>query len=213
MFRFTLKNIKPINMRYLSLLFIALLALGCSKDKFNPDNPKNGQIVELFVDHYSAYGSSTLFVLPKNEASSLNLRGFDQRNLGYTYKVKARFVIEKQPPMDGADRWFDFIEVISKERYTNTAPFEISLKFHDLFGTALALGKENNDFKYMGYTLKPENEAAKKQLEDIYLLKTKFQQDIEYSRLNDVKAVVTHDPANWEKGYLVRSVRIEGLKK
>lgn len=200
-------------MRYLSLLFIALLALGCSKDKLDPDHMKDGQIVELFVDHYSAYGSRTIFVMPKNEASSLNLAGFDQRELGYTYKVKARVVVPKTPVMDGPDRYFSFIEVLSKERYTNNAPFEISLKFHDLFGSALAFGKENNVFNYMGYTLNPENDDVRKQLEDIYLLKDKFRQDIDYSRLNDVKAVVTHDPANWGKGYLVRSVRIEGLKK
>lgn len=196
-------------MRYLSLLIIALTVLGCSKDNFNPDKPKDGQIVELFADHYQGASMPMIFLSPGKETSPLSLAGFEDRKLGYTYKIKAKVVVPKVAPADGPDKWFEFVEVISKEAYKGNESFVVSLKNSTLFfGSFVSLKKENDKYIYIGYTLRPKDEIVKKQLEAVLLLQETLMKNQDYASKVTLTANVNHDPENLEKGYLVNSVTI-----
>lgn len=193
-------------MRYLPLLFILLLSFGCKKDS---ENPKNGQIVELFVDHYEETNSQRISLLPKKELITTYLEGFADRELGYTYSVRAKAYYPKEPPQDGPSNWYVFEKVLSKQIYDNTASFVISLKYSGLFGSNIAFAVRSQIFEYGNYTLRPENDAVKKQLEDVLLLRSKLQSDYQYAATVTISATVTHDPNNRSKGYLVKGVTVQ----
>ncbi|MFC3560904.1 hypothetical protein [Pedobacter jamesrossensis] len=193
-------------MRYLPILFLMLLSFGCSKEAVNP---KNGQIVELFVDHYEETGNQRIYLLPKNEKITTYLEGFSERELGYTYKVSAKAYYPKEPPQDGPDNWFIFEKVLSKTLSNNAELFTISLKYNSLFGSNIAFAYRNQVFEYGNYVLRPENDAVKKQLEDLLLLIPKFQTDYQYAANVIINATVIHDPSNRAKGYLVKSVTVK----
>src|SRR5687768_3409905 len=115
-------------MKHIYLLFAILILAACSKDRFDPSNPKNGQKVELLLDHYIDARDQRVLLLPRKESSHMSVSGFEERELGYTYKVKAKVYVSPEVVMDdGASSWFEFLEVISKEKYTVDQPFEINL--------------------------------------------------------------------------------------
>lgn len=204
-----------MNKFILLLIFISFVA--CSKDEFNPSNPKEGQKAELFVDHYSDVRNQMVFLLPDKGPSPLSLRGFEERELGYSYKVKAKVYKSPQPVMDdGVNSWFEHIEVIKKERYTGTETFEIGLVYPLGFesGGGLAVRKEGDHFEYGGGgNLRPANTEVKQQLEEFILKQQQIGTSEEYKEYRaymsklDLRAVVVHDPENWGKGYLVREIR------
>jgi len=204
-------------MHKLILLLIAFSLAACSKDEFNPSNPKNGQKAELFVDHYSDVRNQMVFLLPKREPSPLSLGGFEERELGYTYKVKAKVYKSPQPVMDdGANSWFEYTEVISKERCTGTESFEIGLVYPLGFesGGGLAVRKESDHFKYGGGgNLRPADAEIKQQLEDFISKEKEIGNSEEYREYREymsklaLRAVVSHDPENWGSGYLVHEIR------
>ena len=193
-------------MRYIPILLIILLSFGCSKESINP---KDGQIVELFVDHYAETSNQRISLLPGKELITTYLEGFDERELGYTYKVRARTFYPKVPPQDGPNNWFIFEKVLSKEVYNSTEPFNISLKYNGLFGSGIAFAFRNQVFEYGNYTLKPENDAVKKQLEEVLLLRSKLESDYQYAIKVIINAEVIHDPSNRSKGYIVKSVAVQ----
>lgn len=193
-------------MRYLTILFIIILAIGCSKDSINS---KSGKTVELFVDHFAETGSQKISLLPKKEQITTYLEGFDERELGYTYTVRAKTYYPKVPPQDGPDNWYIFEKVLSKQLYSSSEPFTISLKNSSLFGTNIAFALRNQVFEYGSYTLRPENDAVKKQLEDLLLLNPKLQADYQYAAKVIINATVIHDPNNRSKSYLVKNVTIQ----
>lgn len=193
-------------MRYLPILIVVLLSLGCSKESINP---KNGQVVELFVDHYEETGNQRISLLPKNEKITTYLEGFDGRELGYTYKVRAKAYYPKVPPQDGPDNWFIFDKVLSRDMYNSAETFTISLKYNGLFGSNIAFAFRNQVFEYGNYTLRAESDVVKKQLEDVLLLNSKLQTDYQYAAKVVINATVTHDPNNRSKGYLVKNVTVQ----
>ncbi|QPH41656.1 hypothetical protein [Pedobacter endophyticus] len=193
-------------MRYLYLFIAATLFVSCKKD---PLNATSGQVVTLFVDHYATAGDQKLYVLPSKTPATTYLEGFDERELGYTYEVKAQMYIPKDPPQDGPDRWYKFVRVVSKERYFGTEPFEISLKNNSIFGSTLAVWIDKNIIYYSNYVLIPENEAVKKQLDELVALRQKFHTDQDWANNVVLKATVTHDPNNRAKGYLVSNVIVQ----
>ncbi|WP_316830798.1 hypothetical protein [Pedobacter aquatilis] len=189
-------------MRYLPLLLLTLLSFGCKK------GAENGKVVELFVDHYAVSGQQMIYTLPEKTLASTYLEGFDERELGYTYKVRATVYIPDVAPMDGPSRWYKFVKVISKDIYTGTEPFDISLKTNNIFATTIAFRLDNQVFYYGNYILRPENDAVKKQLEDVLALRQKFETDSGYAAKVLIDATVVHDPNNRSNGYLVKSVKI-----
>lgn len=204
-------------MRKLFIIFITISLAACSKDEFNPSKPKNGQKAELFIDHYSDVRDRRVFLLPDRTPSPLSLGGFEGREPGYTYKVKAKVYISPQVVMDdGVNSWFEYVEVISKEKYTGTESFEIGLVYPWGFesGGGLAVSKEGERFKYGGGgNLRAANEAIKQQLESFISREKEigntgdYREYREYLRKLALRAVVSHDPENWGKGYLVHEIK------
>ena len=209
-------------MRNLLLLLIALSIAACSKDEFDSSAPKKGQKAELFVDHYSDVRNQMIFLSPQKTISPLPLSGFSERELGYTYTVKAVVDVNDVPVMDdGVNSWFKYTGVISKERYTRQDPFEIGLVYRIGFGGSggnLAITKEGTQFLYGAVgTLRPANEQIRQQLEE-YLSKEKlitnsvdYQQYQLYLSKLDLKAIVIHDPENYGKGYLLQEIRYNNV--
>lgn len=207
-------------MRSLTLLFpIIFFIIGCSKVEFNPSKPKNGQKAELFVDHYSDVRNQMIFVLPQREPSPLSLVGFNERELGYTYKVKAKVYISPQPIMDdGSNSWLEYTQVISKEKHTDTQPFEIGLVFPRGFGSGggLAVKIAGNQYLYgAGGKLRPDNVRVKQQLDDLIIKGEEVKNANEFAEFQEYlsrmafRAVVTHDPENYGNGYLVHEIKSE----
>ena len=90
-------------MKYIYLLFSLFVFSACSKEEgYGSFNLKDGQEVELLISHrYGAVGDIPL-LLPKNESPQLPISGFDEREPGYTYRVKAKMVAYKgHQMMDG----------------------------------------------------------------------------------------------------------------
>ena len=201
------------------LFFIMVLSFAaCSKDDFDAGNPKNGQKAELYVDHYSDVRNQMIFLYPQKDPSPLGLRGFEEREFGYTYKVKAKAYVSSEVVMDdGTNSWFNYDGMISKERYTSQDRFEIGLVYHIGFGGSggnLAIKQEDDKFLYgAGGTLRPANAAIRQQLADLLLREKAIGTAQEYQDyqllLNTLalKAVVTHDPENYGKGYLVHEIK------
>jgi len=117
---------------------------------------------------------------------------------------------------DGANSWFEYSEVITREKYTGTEPFEIGL-VHPLgfeSGGGLAVRKDGDLFQYgAGGNLRPASAEIKQQLEDLLLKEKEIGSSEEYSEYRkymsklDLRAVVSHDPKNWGKGYLVHEIK------
>lgn len=113
-----------------AILAAALVFSSCSKEKgYGPFNLKDGQEVELQINHaYGAIGDTPL-LLPENESPELPLTGFDERQAGYSYTIRAKMVEYDGPVMmDGFQgSHLEFKKVVSKEKYQGDESFEISL--------------------------------------------------------------------------------------
>lgn len=195
-------------MRYLYLFTTALMLFSCAKDDtFDPKKPKNGQIVELFVDHYYYVGNQRTFVIPDYEQGSLY--GFVERDLGYTYKVKARVNAPEEPPQDGPSYWFDFMETIQQEKYQGNETFTIPL-IASLVpgGPFIALIKEDGVFHYGGILLRPVDAEVEEQLEEIWQHRLELTQNFSGGKMTweAIEATAKHDPDNYGKGYLIQQI-------
>ncbi|WP_316823511.1 hypothetical protein [Pedobacter gandavensis] len=203
-------------MKQLYLLFLVIFCSACSKEEtYGPTKLKNGQEVELLVDHRFQSVDETLIELPKNTPAEFSLYGFLQRKPGYTYLVKARFHFEKNPPQDGPDRWFDFIRVVNEQRYSGNESFKINLIQSFIpGGPTIYLGKSAEQFQYLGgIQLTYANENLKAQLEEIW----KHALEITESRKTNQQAInpkwsailatVRHDPSNFGNAYLVQEIK------
>lgn len=85
-------------MKYFYLLFTVFIFSACSKDDIGPMGLKHGQEVEVIIDHrYGAIDDRPL-LLPNREPSEYRINGFNGREPGYTYKVKARVHLDRRDP-------------------------------------------------------------------------------------------------------------------
>lgn len=85
-------------MKYIYLLLTVFIISACSKDDIGPMGLKHGQEVEVIVDHrYRAIDDRPL-LLPNRKPSDYSLRGFDKREPGYIYTVKAKVHIDSNAP-------------------------------------------------------------------------------------------------------------------
>src|SRR5690606_14886427 len=201
-------------MKYIYLLFTVFIFSACSKDDIGPMGLKHGQEIEVLIDHrYGAINDRPL-LLARNEPSEYSLRGFNEREPGYTYRIKARVHIDSNDPpiQDGSYYWLDFIEVISKEKYEGDEHFLIAL-VHSPIPGGLTIGLTKHDGLYYispnKLTLTPANETVAAQLEEIWQHREEIREayisngtriDVKWK---SIKATVTHDQNNFEKSYLV----------
>jgi hypothetical protein len=201
-------------MKSFIVIFIAFLFISCAKeDLHGPLKLKNGQEVELLVDHRYAATNETLLRLPNNEAAGASLRGFDEREPGYTYRVKAKFHFEENPPQDGPAYWFDFSNVISKEQYKGNDSFEIQLIMSYIpGGPHIQISKQANDYYYIAekIQLTYSNDTVESQLEEIWQHAKELRENAkpgEIPQWKSIKAIVVHDQKKFGKAYLVQDIQ------
>lgn len=204
-------------MKQLSLLLLVLFLSACSKEKINdPTELKDGQEVELLVDHRFYAVEETLIQLPKNNPAKFSLDGFLNRKPGFSYRVKARFRHEKNPPQDVSDRWFDFIKVIGEQKYNGTESFNINLIKSFVSGEpTIHLVKTAEKFHYLNHQLQFNyaNQTVKDQLEEIWKHAEEIresgikQQKMMIPKWKSILATVIHDPNNFGNAYLVQSIK------
>lgn len=205
-------------MKYLFLLFSIVFLSACSKEKlYGPYKLKNGQEVELLVDHRYEAANAPVLILPQNEPIYLSIHGFQQRKPGYIYRVKAKLNVDPNPPQDGSDSWFNLTQVISEEKYQGNEAFSILLiKSYIPGGPVISMGKTDNKYYYIQDKLELTyaNQTVKDQLEEIWQNSLEIRNknakgEPAYPKWKSITANVTHDPANFGKAYLVQ--RIEFL--
>jgi len=200
-------------MKNFLLLFCALFLISCSKeDVYGPLKLTNGQEVELLLDHRYASTNDRLLYLPSQEDAGAYLSGFEQREPGYTYRVKATFNYVENPPADGSSFWYNFVEVISKEQYKGNDPFEVQLIVSYVpGGPVIRIGKEGNDY-FMSdkIQLTYTNESVGKQLEEIWQNAAEIRQNWQLGqrpKWQAIKATVVHDQRAFGKAYLVQQIQ------
>jgi hypothetical protein len=202
-----------IYMKKIILLLIAVTLFSCKKEAtYGPLNLKNGQEIELLVDHRYYADQDVLLTASTKESAQASLIGFDNREPGYTYKIKARFHYEANPPMDGSSYWYEFVKVINKEQYKGSEPFSVQLIVSYVpGGPMIRLNKANND-----YYLIPEkiqftyaNTEVEEQLAEIWANALEMRdnsQTVHQPKWQTVKATVTHDPQHFGKAYLIQKI-------
>jgi len=177
---------------------------------------KHGQEVEVFIDHrYGAINDRPL-LLSNRETSEYSLQGFDEREPGYTYTVRAKVHIDSNDPpiQDAAPYWLNFLEVINEDKYEGNEPFEIALiQSYVPGGPVIMLRKYENEYHFISekITLTYNDEEVQEQLEEIWQYNEELRENYENKiplvfRWSAIKATVTHDPENFGKSYLVSNI-------
>ena len=196
------------------LLLGAVSLLSCKKD--NADNPsgfKDGEEVELLVDHRFASENDVLLTLPKSTPTYLWLDGFQDREPGYNYRVKARFYREKEVIMDAPSYYFKFVKVISKTQTKETGSFKIQIIQSPIPSgphIQLFMRDGNYYFKNGSVQVTAADDIVRNQLKEIY-------EHAEAIRANGpptiklkwttIEATVIHDPLKFGKAYQVQSFK------
>ncbi|MCC8409953.1 DUF4377 domain-containing protein [Mucilaginibacter sp. UR6-1] len=201
-------------MKKLILLFIAVSLFSCKKEAvYGPLKLKNGQEVELLVDHRYGADQDILLTANTKKPAEAVLAGFENREPGYSYKVKARFHYEENPPADGSSYWYDFVSIVSKDQYKGDEPFTIQLIYHYGFGgPVIRLNKVDNDYYFtpeIQFTYADNHTGS--QLAEIWAnaqdMRNNHSQTIQEPKWKAIKATVKHDPQRFGKAYLVQSIQ------
>ena len=201
-------------MKHLFLLFIAFSLISCDKeDLHGPNKLKDGQVVELLVDHKYGSTEDILIQLPNKVDADAFLRGFEERQPGFSYRVKARFVVADPSLQDAPAYWFELMEIRKKEQYTGNDAFQIEL-VHAFFGPALKLSKKGNDYYFHAekIQLTPANETVKGQLEEIWQNALAIRDNPTQPpalKWKSIKANVIHDKQLIGKAYSVQNIHFE----
>jgi hypothetical protein len=190
------------------LLTLTLLLAACSKDEFDPLKPKNGEVVELFVDHYIS-GSDQRIFLSADRKKSLGtyVDKFPGRELGYTYVVKAKVVVPSEYLWDGPSYWFDYIETIRKEKFQGQDT--LTLPIYGAVGPfpTIFVRKETDQYYYSEGRLTPVDNTVKANL-DTAIAKAGTLLD-QLPPPKPGALYVKHDPNNYGKGYIVYRVVLQ----
>lgn len=201
-------------MRKIFSLFIVIAFISCKKEEvYGPFNLKNGQEVELIVDQRYYADQDLLLKFPENQPAGASLSGFDQREPGYTYRIKAKFKHEDNPPADGASYYFVFENVISKAQYKGNESFEVQLiRSYIPGGPTIWLSKTGDSYYLIPDKLQLTyaNSTVQNQLEEIWLNAQEVRANWKTGqrpKWTAVKATVTHDPQKFGKAYLVQQIQ------
>ncbi|SEL72715.1 hypothetical protein SAMN04488505_102957 [Chitinophaga rupis] len=180
--------------------------MACSKDKFDPSDPKNGQEVEVFLDHYTTGGDSRIFLnTDKKELVYTYVNNFPEREMGYMYVIKAIVVKPKEPLQDGPSYWLEYKKTIHRDKYQGLDTFALPL-----FGAAgpfsyFCLRKEADKYYYNSYPLTPFNDQVKADFETALEQGPPLLNTASPGR-STMTLRVQHDPNNYSKGYRVYKV-------
>jgi hypothetical protein len=201
-------------MKRLFILFIAFAFVSCKKEKvYGPLNLKDGQEVELLVDHRYGSDQDQLLKFPENVATGASLTEFNEREPGYTYRVKARFKVYDPVLQDGPSYSFVFEKVISKVQYKGNEPFVVQLITSYIpGGPVIRLGKTGNEYYFVPDKLQLTfaDSTVQNELEEIWLnaqeVRANWQKG-QRPKWKAIKATVTHDPQKFGKAYLVKQIQ------
>jgi len=201
-------------MKKLLVLFITIALVACKKEPgYGPLNLKNGQEVELIVDHRMEADQDQLLKFPENIPAGASLGGFAEREPGYTYRIKARFHHENDPPQDGPSYYFEFEKVISKTAYKGDEPFEVQLiRSYIPGGPNIWLNKTGDNYYLLSDKLQLTytNATVQNQLEEIWLNAQEIRSNPKIRqepKWKGIKATVVHDPQKFGKAYLVQQIQ------
>lgn len=208
-------------MKYIYLLLTLCMFSACSKEEgYGPYKLKDGQEVELLISHrYDAMGDLPLLAAQK-AYPGLSLAGFDSREPGFNYLVKAKMVVYSGPVMmdGGPSDHLNFVKVISKEKYAGNESFELSLVRSIVPGpNFVTLYKEGDLYFYITafgskIQLSYTDVQVGEQLAEIWEFnKNNFSYNNAPSipsKWKSIVATVTHDPENFGKAYLVSQLKL-----
>lgn len=197
-------------MRKLVLLFIAAALFSCKKEAtYGPLKLKNGQEVDLLVDHRYGADQDILLQASNRKSAEAYLSGFDNREPGYNYKVRAKFHYEENPPADGPAFWYDFIKVESKEQYKGDEAFTVPMIVSYVpGGPVIRLNKTGSNYYFVPDKLQftYADNTVKAELEEIWANVEEVRNNRQLPKWKAIKATVTHDPSNFGKAYLVKQI-------
>jgi hypothetical protein len=199
------------------ILIVAVFCLAaCKKENvYGPAHLRNGQEVELLVDHRYAADQDALLILPERVDAGASLVGFPQREPGYSYRIKARFSHDDNPPADGSSDAFEFISVISRDKYQGTEPFTVPLIVSYVpGGPFIRIGKIGNDYYLIqdNIQLTYTDPTVAAQLEEIWQQASYIRanwQIVNKPKWTAIKATVIHDPQKFGKAYLVQRLEFK----
>ncbi|RAJ79035.1 hypothetical protein CLV59_10695 [Chitinophaga dinghuensis] len=150
------------------LLALTLLFVACRKENFDANSPKDGQVISLFVDHYITGGDGHYFLnTDRNVKLNTYVQNFE-RELGYTYVIKAKVVRPNQPPQDGPSYWFEYQATLNKEKYVGKDTLTLPVFGFVAPSDAVFLRKVNGTLLYLSTKLIPANDNVKATLDSIY---------------------------------------------
>ena len=200
-------------MKNVYLIILVFSLLSCKKEPvYGPLKLKNGEEVELFVDHRYASDNDVIYTLPAKTVADAPLIGFNEREPGYNYMVKARFRHDNNPPQDGPSSIFEFLSVVRKEQYKGNESFNIQLIWAIVpGGPFIRLNKTGNDYYFVPDKLQLTyaNSTVQSQLEEIWqnaLLMRSYSLTNRTPKWKAVKATVTHDSGKFGKAYQVQAI-------
>ena len=203
-------------MKRFLVLFLSVCLMSCAKEELHgPLNLKNGEIVELLVDHQYGSTNDNILKLPNKVAAGADLYNFQERQPGYTYRVKAKFVFTKEPPQDSPSYWYEFVNIVSQEQHKGINPFEIELiRSYIPGGPTIQMSKKGDDYLILSekVALTSANETIRKQLEEIWQNSLSIRDSATPGQLpkwKSINATVTHDPLKFGKAYLVQQIKFE----
>lgn len=201
-------------MKNLFFLLIIFALVSCKKQEvYGPMKLKNGQTVELLVSHRLDSDTDLLIKQPGNETTNTSLSGFDEREPGYNYRVKAKFVHDEDPPQDASSEYFIFEKIISKEQYKGNESFTIQLITNYVVGGPnIRLGKTGNDYYFIPDKLQLTftDNTVQNELEEIWLNAQEVRANWKTGQLpkwKAIKATVVHDQKKFGKAYLVKQIQ------
>ncbi|MEH3111994.1 hypothetical protein [Pedobacter terrae] len=202
-------------MKNLLLLLITVFTFGsCKKSEtYGPLNLKNGQEVELQVSHRYGADHDLLLKLPGNIDAGASLTGFDQREPGYTYRVKARFKRDEVPLQDGPEYYFIFEKILGKEQYKGNESFTVQLiTSYVPGGPVIRLSKTGSDYYLIPGKLQLTyaDSTIQNKLEEIWLNAQEIRANApkgQDPKWKAIKATVVHDPQQFGKAYLVKQIQ------
>lgn len=200
-------------MRYVVLLFCTICLFSCSKEKtYGPQKFKESQIVQLFVGDKYGSDQDQLLLLTNKSVAGASLHSFTERKPGFTYNVKAKFVLSPEGLQDGPEYYFEFLNVISQKKYTGEESFTIPLIVSYVpGGPVIKLNKKDDKFFYVSdkIELTYQNDEVRKQLEEIWQHVQEIRKDPssnQQPKWKDIKVTVKHDPNKFSEAYLVEKI-------
>lgn len=169
--------------------------------------------MEVLVSHRYGVIYDDVLMLPQNKPAEMPLFYFNDREPGYTYRVKAKMVAEKVPPQDGSAYHLEYIETLSKEKYEGSESFDIWLIHHSLTGgSQIVVTKEDGKYQFRSkIELTYNNVEIRNQLEEIWQHHEEIIQDYKdkiytQPKWRFIQAMVSHDPDNFGKAYVVSHI-------